>query len=583
VLSESSPEVPSWGLGHVRLAILDLSPAGLQPMASEDGRRWIVFNGEVYNHVELRQELEALGHRFDSTTDTEVILASYREWGDDCVTRFNGMFAFVLVDLDTARVFVARDRLGVKPLYLWRFPSGLAVVSEPKQLLEFPDFRPRINRLHAVDFLIDGVLDHEPDQCFFDGIEALSPGHTLSWPLDEPSRAVAARCYWEPQRGSRETSWRSAVEETGFLLRDAVRIRLRSDVPVGSCLSGGLDSSSIVGLVSRELGLRMNTFSSCFEDARFDERRYIHAVNRECKTVGHEVFPSVSALMEDLEKLAYHQDEPFTSSGIYAQWCVMEAARRNSVPVLLDGQGGDELLCGYRKYFFFHLRQLVAAGRYGAAAVHLMRMVLRGDKGLMNWQRGQRYLPAWLRKNRDAAAPLLMPEWRALARHAWSDAMTGVTSIHENQWADLRHWSLPSLLRYEDRNSMAHSIETRLPFLDYRLVEHCLSLRESFFFKEGRSKRLLVATVGDALPVEVRQRRTKMGFETPGEVWMRERLGEVLEKRVRTSERLACILDTTSAGDAFAAYRAGSRAWTDLFLFRVASLAVWLDTFKVDV
>lgn len=573
----------TWGLGHVRLAILDLSAAGRQPMTTPDKKYWIIYNGEVYNHVELRSELANMGYHFRSSSDTEVILASYALWGSDCVKRFNGMFAFVLVDLAEMKVLVARDRFGVKPLYMWRGGGMTVLVSEPKQLLEFPSFRPRVNALQIVDFLIDGVVGHEPDQCCFEGVRPVTPAHTLQWPLDRPTGIPIPRLYWRPEQDSVISNWDEAVARTRILLGDAVRIRLRSDVPVGSCLSGGLDSSSIVGLASRDSNLRMYTFSCCFDDSRFDERPYIDPVNEMWHAKGCKVFPDQEAMVEELDRLVYHQDEPFSSPSIYAQWCVMRAARKGGVPVLLDGQGGDEVLCGYRKYALFYLRYLLSERRYWEASDHVLALLVRGDRGLFEWRRGLRYLPGYFRKRQDNFLELLRPPWKELARHIWSERMKDVKELHDHQLADMSHWSLPSLLRYEDRNSMAHSIETRFPFLDYRFVEHCSSLKESFFFQNGRTKRILVEALSDVLPAQVRNRRTKMGFETPAQIWIKGKLGSLLETKIRSCQRLSQIMDTRAAGDTFRTYREGHNCYTDLLLFRLGSLALWLDFFQVEV
>lgn len=583
LLDDDSDDAASWGLGHVRLAILDLSPAGLQPMPSHDRTCWITYNGEVYNYLELRAELESLGHVFHTGTDTEVMLAAYQEWGADCVKRFNGMFAFVIVDMARERVFAARDRLGVKPLYLWSGPDLVALVSEQKQLLDLPGFSAKAHRQQLVDFLIDGVAGHEPDLCFFEGVHPLPAGHTLSWGLNETPGVQTAQSYWSPVTEPKNLSWDEAVQATGELFRDAVRIRLRSDVPVGTCLSGGIDSSSIVGVVSRDLGVRVKTFSSCFQLPGYDEQLYMDAVNVHCGADPVKVFPDEEGALAELDRLVYHLDEPFSTLSMYAQWRVMRAARQAEVPVLLDGQGGDEALCGYKKYAFFFLRDLIARRRRWDAAKHLFGLFARGDRGLFNWRSGQRYLPAWLRVRESSIDAWLRPDWRNLSRRVWSARMADVSAFHDHQIADLVTWSLPPLLRYEDRTSMAHSVETRLPFLDYRFVEHCVSLPESVFFKDGRTKRLLVEAVGDALPVEVRNRRTKMGFEAPLAIWLRGPLGKELQHRVRSSARLSAILDSDAASGAFAAYRNGDRAFSDLTLFRIAGVTLWLETFQVDV
>jgi asparagine synthase (glutamine-hydrolysing) len=378
-------------------------------------------------------------------------------------------------------------------------------------------------------------------------------------------------------------SWDEAVESTRDAFRQAIRLALRSDVPVGCCLSGGIDSSSIVGTVTREFGIPMHTFSACWNTAECDEQFYIDAVARHCHTIPHKVFPSEAEAIVDLDALVGCHDEPVGGGAQYAQWRVMQLARQNGVKVLLDGQGGDECLCGYNKYRYFYLRWLLARRRGLTATAHVIDSLRWGDQGLLRLAQGQRYLPRLLRRCYPQVAALLRPAWRKLQRNTWAQRMRGVTDIHEHQLADLQHWSLPLLLRAEDRNSMAHSVESRVPMVDdHRFVEHCLTLPEETFFRCGKTKRLLTEGMGKALPEEVHQRRTKMGYNTPQARWMKGRLGHVLEQRVRQSSRLAELIDTQAAAGTFVAYRNGARSVGEAALYRIADLAMWLERFGVD-
>jgi asparagine synthase (glutamine-hydrolysing) len=358
-------------------------------------------------------------------------------------------------------------------------------------------------------------------------------------------------------------------------------LHLRSDVPVGSCLSGGVDSSSIVGVVAREHGVKMHTFSSCSTDVRFDEQTYIDAVNEHCDTRPLKIFPEPAECIRDLDDLVYHQDEPFTTLSVYAQYRVMQAARKAKVPVLLDGQGGDEALCGYRKFALLHLKQMLGRGQVLPASRHVLNLLREGDGGLLNLRAGQRFLPRWMRSRKASAVDLLQGEWRTAARHVWSERMRNIRTLHEVQLADLRQWSLPALLRYEDRNSMAHGIEARVPFVEHRFLEHCLTLPEPHYFRRGRTKRVLVEAIADNLPRQVSERRTKMGFVTPQEVWMRGPVGEALRQRVAQSEGLRSIVDVDRVSRAFQDFAAGKPTLSDGLLFRTASVAMWLNRFNV--
>jgi asparagine synthase (glutamine-hydrolysing) len=583
ILGMHSEEAFSWALGHTRLAILDLTDAGVQPLSYANARLWITYNGEVYNYLEIREELEKKGYRFDTRTDTEVILAAYLEWGSGCVTRFIGMFAFVLIDLERQSVFVARDRLGVKPLYLWTDGIRTAVVSELKQLTAFPSFTRTCNRQQIADYLVDGVLGHEPTECCFEGVHPLPPGHTMNWGLEHVPQISHARRYWEPSTTSRTLAWPDAVEQTGFLFKDAVRLRFRADVPVGSCLSGGVDSSCIVGVATHVLGHPLQTFSSCFTDPLIDEQEYMDSVIAHCRCKASKVFPTEDELLKDLDSLVYTQDEPFGSFSIYAQWRVMKEARKAGIPVLLDGQGGDETLCGYKKYAYFLMRQYLSDHSYGDFVSHFLQLIRNGDRRLLDWKTGQRYLPQLFRKNIDNMSALLTPEWTTVIRHVWHDKMSGVDRLHSFQRADLGYWSLPALLRYEDRNSMAFGVESRLPFLDHRFIEHCLTLPEAFFFRNGRTKRVLVDAVAECLPVKVRERITKVGFETPQDAWLRGRLGDVIMERLAESPSLGMFFHRNAVLTAIRDYRAGKRDYTHLAIFRIASLTLWADKFDVRV
>lgn len=582
-LPNQGNEEGDWGLGHVRLSILDLTNSGAQPMQSGGGRFWISHNGEVYNYQELKQDLLKKGYSFRSETDTEVILAAYLEWGEACVEQFVGMFSFVIVDLIKGRVFLARDRLGIKPLYLWQCDMGTAIVSEPKQLSAFPWFSFQANRQQIADFLSEGVLGHEFGECCFEGVYPLPAGTTLSWALGKKPTLSQAASYWSPSLATNQMSWQQGVERTGELFRDAVKLRMRSDVPVGSCLSGGIDSSSIVGIVAHEMGRQLKTFSSCFDDPAVDEQIYIDAVNEHTGSHPVKVFPCLEECLEDLENLVYHQDEPFASISIYAQWCVMREARKSGVPVLLDGQGGDESMCGYRKFAFLYLKQLLRERRVGALVANAWHLLRRGDRRLLDFRSGQRYLPKWLRSRSFTIESFLCPEWKKLVRPVWLERAQSLNTLREHQLADLKHWSLPILLRYEDRNSMAFSIESRVPFVDHRFVEHCLSLPEPFFFKHGKTKRLLTESVKDCLPELVRKRRTKMGFETPQSSWLKGRLGEMLERKITECQALSEIVDIHAVRYQLFRNNKTRPKTTDNLLFRISILAVWLDRFGVDV
>ncbi|MGI8422295.1 MAG: asparagine synthase (glutamine-hydrolyzing), partial [Gaiellaceae bacterium] len=345
-------------LGHLRLAIIDLSDAGLEPFAGEGGRLQLIFNGEIYNYLELRDELAGKGHVFRTQTDTEVLLASYREWGEACVERFNGMWAFAIWDAARRTLFCSRDRFGVKQFY-YRLDGGrLAFASEP-----WPLGRGRANLRAVREYLEQGYLD-QGEETFFEDVVRLPPAHSLTF----DAAGLRLRRYWTLEPGDAPADPVAAVRET-FL--DAVRLQLRSDVPVGTCLSGGIDSSSIAVAVAHPGHERQKTVTAYFDDAGFDERPYARAVIDATGAEAHWVSFTDGDLVENLPAIVQAQGEPFGSTSICAGWYVMREARRAGLTVMLDGQGGDEILAGYRASFGYRLSDLLRGGRVAEATAEL--------------------------------------------------------------------------------------------------------------------------------------------------------------------------------------------------------------------
>lgn len=602
VLTEHTPpgvsgqsEVPAdsgLGLGHRRLAILDRSTAGHQPMANPDGRTWITFNGEIFNFVELREQLLRTGHRFRTSTDTEVILAAWREWGEACLARFNGMFAFVLVDTDRRVLFAARDHFGIKPLYFWRTPTGgLALASEIKQFTAHPAWRARLDGPAAYDFLAWRTTDHTAGTLFA-GVSQLRAGESLCVEFDAPITPAISRWFGlRPTMPSTKPA--DAVAEFSALLDDAVRIRLRSDVPVGSCLSGGLDSSSIVATCRTVAdGAVRTTFTAVSEDPAIDERHHAAAVNAFVGAESHLVAPDAAALVADLGQLVWHQDEPFGTTSMFAQWGVFRRAREKNIVVMLDGQGADEALAGYHGFFGPHFAGLLRAGRLGplwretAAA----RRLHRHSAWLqLQWIARELLQPPSADFFRCLAGrSVRAPEYLNLARLGAEPrflepgGLADGDPICARSIALLTQFSLPMLLRFEDRNSMAHSVEARLPFLDPRLVEFCLGLPAEFKLAAGWTKRILRDAMRERLPESIRMRSDKIGFATAEPQWLRGPQREAFR-------RLA--LDAIDAADGILTPAARqlvtrnfeSRGSYSTVVWRIISFGAWLRRFDVRV
>lgn len=537
------PEDCMIALGHRRLSIFDLSAAGRQPMTLGDTGLWIVYNGAVYNFLELRDRLMGMGYEFRSQTDTEVILAAYDAWGESCLEKFNGMWAFVLIDTKSGIVFASRDRFGIKSLYVYECPGRyLAFASEIKQFTMLPEWKARLCPQRGYDFLAHGLFDHTRET-LFQRVNQLRGGESLMITLNTPHRRDIKVWYSLPETTKPVSiSLTEASERFMDLLIDAVRLRLRSDVPVGSCLSGGLDSSTIVCIANRILKSRgasglQETFSSCFDLARYDERPYVQAVARRIGVEPNYTFPTLSGLFNDLDDLLWYHDEPFGSTSIYAQWCVFRLTQARGVKVMLDGQGADEQLAGYHGFHGPHLSALLVNGRIGRLAreVRLLRQrhgynlgyAIKGLAGVLLLGRlrraafrlkglpGKGIAPPWLSIMALKKAGVRLED---LALDLGAIAV-GVKRVSMSQ---LRTSCLSMLLHHEDRNAMAHGVESRVPFLDYRLVEFVISLPDEYKLWDGESKVVLRRATNGLLPEVVRRRQDKMGFVTPEEIWIRQ-------------------------------------------------------------
>jgi len=522
-------------LGHRRLSILDLSPAGHQPMPYQQ-RYWLVYNGEIYNYRELRSELIALGYPFHSQSDSEVILAAYAHWGEDCLHRFNGMWAFAILDTVRNTLFLARDRFGIKPLYLYQHGGQLAFASEIKAFSTLGGWRAVRNEARFLDFLIWGVQDHT-SETLFQNIHALPAGHKLTVPLANaqalvPPLANQIERWYQVQ--PQPAHHNDAVVAFRALFHDSIRLRQRSDVPVGFCLSGGLDSSAIVCSTIEqhrqpEIGNAWHTFTAGSRHPKFDETRYAQAVIAHTGATEHVLYPDEHALEHALDALVWHQDEPFATTSIFAQWSVFQAAHHSNIKVMLDGQGADEILCGYQGYIGAHMAALLHHGKIGdfvRTFTQLRHNSAQSSVKLAAY--GLSYLAPALRSTLlrrrhrlDDPASWVQPQW--LAQHSQDprgEERGSPPSLLAMSLAQLQRTNLPMLLHWEDRNSMAHSIEARLPFLDYRLVEFCLGLPDAMKIQNGQLKYLLRQAMQGTVPDVVLQRKDKMGFVTPEEVWL---------------------------------------------------------------
>lgn len=560
-------------LGHRRLSVLDLSDSGAQPMRDEARGLTIVHNGEIYNYRELRAELAIRGYQFRSHTDTEVILAAYHAWGDDCVHHFNGMWAFAIHDAGRQRLFCSRDRFGIKPFYYHSSERLFAFGSEIRQLLPFLPKR-RANREVLTTFLFSAACELDTET-FFETIVRLAAGHNLV--CDLTTNALSITRYYSLSHRP-DIAALKRPEATAHLLEtldDAVRLRLISDVKVGTCLSGGLDSSAIAALAARQTrGIPFAAITAVSEQASNNEEHFAEAVALHNKLDWYRVQPTYEDFANVMPEVTRVQEEPFAGPSIVMQYFVMQAAREHGITVMLDGQGADETLLGYERYGVTRLLMLARQGKiletlreYHRLCRHnarlnagsLARYVIGATSARARFQfyrRQQRHLFATL------PCPAFIHAMARASRNDWAIQSLDVTKT-----------SVPVLLRYEDKNAMAFGIETRLPFLDYRMVETALSLPITYKIHEGWSKWVLRQAIAPYLPETITWRKNKFGFEAPEELWL-PRHDAIMREAVLGSALLASLGSTSKLAAHYDALGGRER-------FRLYSAALWADCFNV--
>ena len=530
----------SFGMGMRRLSIIDLV-TGRQPISNEDGSVWIVFNGEIYNHQELRRELEKKGHVFQTKTDTEDIVHAYEEYGLDCPTKLNGMFGFAILNLRDQSLFLARDRLGIKPLYYYHDADKFVFGSELKSILQAEDI-PREVDLEAFDNFLTFEYIPAP-RSIFRNIFKLAPGHSL---LLKDGK-IKIREYWDVRFEERAASEEELCEQLRELLQDAVKIRLMSDVPLGAFLSGGIDSSAIVALMSREMSLPVKTFSIGFKESSYNESAYARTIARHFNTE-HQEFTIEPDALELTEKLVGHLDEPFGDFSIFPTYLVSKMARE-FVTVSLSGDGGDELFAGYDTYIANKMGN--AYGRLPGSLRNGVRRVLERipptekKKGLINrmkrFDEGMR-LPADLQHTRwmiflqaEEKAKLYSPDVRqGLAQfdsfgfiRDYFDRAGTSDELDRQLYVDIKTYLVDDILVKVDRMSMATSLETRVPFLDHRFVEFSATIPSNLKLKGKTTKYLLKKAMRDLLPAEILT-RGKEGFSIPIKNWLKVELKELM-------------------------------------------------------
>ena len=517
------------GFGHRRLSILDLSPMGHQPMLYKKAELAITFNGEIYNYLEIKEELKATGHQFKSTSDTEVILHAWEQWGVKCLDKFNGMFAFVILDYRKKELYAVRDRFGVKPLYYYKGASALYIASEIKQIRTSPDYKFSLNEPVVRQFLATGAVDHT-DNTFDKNIRHLPGGHYLFMDLTHSAAEFQIKKWYTLVPKQWTGSFDDAIDKYRNLLTDSVSLRLRSDVKVGSCLSGGLDSSSIVCIAADLLKAKgdfagQETVTACYDTAKYDEWNFAEEVIKKTNAHPHRTFPSFTQLQHEIDDFLWHQDEPTGSTSQFSQWAVFKATHEAGLKVMIDGQGADEQLAGYGGNDLPLYAGLLSKKRLLPLLDEARSY--KNEHGV--WPKG--FLLGALQMSMGESMSKLLPKKARLSKAPKVDWLNqpesaGIYdrpagSLQENLLRQLYQEPLPALLRYEDHSSMAWSVESRTPFMDYRLVEFTLGLPEEFIYKNGLRKTILRKAMHGILPPAIENRKDKMGFVTPEEMWLK--------------------------------------------------------------
>uniref|UniRef100_UPI00404748C0 asparagine synthase (glutamine-hydrolyzing) n=1 Tax=Roseivirga sp. TaxID=1964215 RepID=UPI00404748C0 len=561
------------GLGHRRLSIIDLSKRGHQPM-SYQARWWITYNGEIYNYLEIREELLKLGHSFQSDSDTEVILAAYVEWGNACLEKFNGMWSFAIYDQERNQLFISRDRFGIKPFYYINTDEHFAFGSEIKQLLSLQR-EAKVNKSILVETLLTSY-DNHTTETYFEGIFSLPQGSYMTYDLNTHEMEIKPFYELKVNPEYANLSHEEAIEKLKQLLEDATALRMRSDVTVGTCLSGGLDSSSISAIASQIYhhpeGKKFIAVNAKSIDSRNDESNFAEMVSKHLDLDMYCVAPGTDDFIKQINELVYTQEEPFLSPSMFMGWHVFQEANERGCKVMLNGQGGDEVLLGYERYFSAFLKSLGFLSQVKESYLQFKNSRLGFFQPILYYFY---FTNANLRiirlKNKSFVKKEYVDKFDFAHIRQSAKAFRNIFDMQKNELTVLQ---LPHLLRYEDRNSMRHSIETRLPMLDYRLVEFAVSIPANYKIRKGWTKDILRHAITDRLPDKIVWRKNKFGFEAPERIWLRAHREE-MKKAISESTILNETCDMDRLMEGFA-----KLPLSDQWLY--FNVAKWQEVFKVS-
>jgi len=535
-------------IGQTRLSIIDLTSSGHQPMQTDDGRYSIVFNGEIYNYIELREELKKEGYIFKTNSDTEVLLNAWIEWGLDGVVKYNGMFSFAVYDVLNNSITLVRDAFGIKPLFYCLNDNKLYFSSEINALISLLPSAPNLNYQQAYNYLVWGKYDND-EQTFYKNIYHLKPSHSLTIKLKDyvdGKKSMLPERWWWPSIKEQDISFNVAAKKVREIFLENIRLQLRSDVSIGAALSGGIDSSAIVCAIRYlEPEMPIHTFSYISDDESISEEKWVDIINNYVDAISHKVKAGSDDLIQNLDKLIKTQGEPFGSSSIYAQYKVFETVREAGITVILDGQGADELFAGYSGYPLERIRSLIDKKKYIKAIKFIndwSKWPIRSKKQMALECISLLIPESFITFSRKIIGDNPKPNWldiNYLKSNKINFSYPNLSSKELDSFGrrlsdKLRNTitgnGLTSLLRHEDRNSMRFSIESRVPFLTIEMAEFVLSLPESYLLSDvGETKYIFREAMRGIVPDEILDRKDKMGFGTPELKWLKKNKKEFLK------------------------------------------------------
>lgn len=566
----------SVALAHQRLSIIDLSDTGNQPMTHGNGDVWITFNGEIYNYIELRTELKAKGHFFIGTSDTEVIIAAYLEWSTACFERLRGMWGLVLYDRRKHKLIVCRDRMGIKPIYYFRNEDYIAFGSEIKQFLSLPGFIAKSDRAVIKQYILTGF--ERTDRTFFEAVHPVLPGTIMEVDCESMQLSNPVS-FWQPDKlTSKISDLREATELFGHILSESVRIHLRSDVPVGCQLSGGLDSSSVFSLMQQHYtGAAIHSFTVQFPGYEKDETPFVAKMLSGSKAIPHFTTPEASTFKSELRNFIWHHDEPVGSFAHYAGFVLAKLIAEHKIKVVLNGQGGDEILGGYWQQYYAYLFAKVKHMNLLTPAKHFLGSCLSTGNSELT-----RQLPAMLtrfraRKKSDLRFAKM---YEGIPSLQYFDEYLNLDDQGRRVF-EIRKLILPRLLKWDDRNLMAHGVEGRYPFLDHKVIEQALQFNTAVLYKNGWTKYPLRLAMKSKLPKEIYNRKSKWGFETPQQNWLTGVLKPVFQDWMQHDKAIDGVLDPESL------IQLGEQFWRHAKLedaqqlLRLFLLDQWFQVFSV--